>query len=203
MTVSSVSSTTPALTLERRPFVAQLVANRGDDLICISGIGSPCWDLAASGDHPMNFYLNGAMGSACALGLGLALAQPQKRVIVITGDGEMLMALGILATIGVVAPKNLAIVVLDNQVYLETGAQPTHTAHGVDLAAVARACTIRNAKTIAAQSEVDAAVRDAREAEGPSVIVVKIAPDKSKTVLPPLEATYTKHRMREALIGRP
>ncbi|MHB8146179.1 MAG: thiamine pyrophosphate-dependent enzyme [Vulcanimicrobiaceae bacterium] len=203
MSVSSVSGVTPALTLERRAVVAQLVANRGDELICISSIGSPCWDLAASGDHPLNFYLNGAMGSACAMGLGLALAQPHKRVLVITGDGELLMALGILATIGVAGPKNLAIVVLDNQVYLETGAQPTHTAHGVDLAAVARACTIRNATTIAAPSELDAAIRDAREAEGPSVTVVKVSPDKPKTVLPPLEATYTKHRMREALTGRP
>jgi thiamine pyrophosphate-dependent acetolactate synthase large subunit-like protein len=197
------TTTSPRIALERRAVVAQLVANRGDDLLCVAGIGSPCWDLAAAGDHRMNFYLNGAMGSACAIGLGLALAQPQKRTLVLTGDGELLMSLGVLATIGVAAPKGLAIVVLDNQVYLETGAQPTHTAYGVDLAAVARACAIPRAETVWGQAELDAAVPKIRQGDGPSVTVVKILPDKPKLVLPPLEATYTKHRMREALTGRP
>lgn len=199
----STTTTPPRITLERRAVVAQLVANRGNDLLCVAGIGSPCWDLAASGDHPMNFYLNGAMGSASAIGLGLALAQPKKRTLVITGDGELLMSLGVLATIGVAAPKNLALVILDNQVYLETGAQPTHTAHGVDLAAIARACTIARGETIYTQSELDAAVPKIRQGDGPSVTIVKILPDKAKLVLPPLEATYTKHRMREALTGKP
>lgn len=199
----STSTSAPRIALERRAVVAQLVADRGNDLLCVAGIGSPCWDLAAAGDHPMNFYLNGAMGSAAAIGLGLALAQPKKRTLVITGDGELLMSLGVLATIGVAAPRNLAIVVLDNQVYLETGAQPTHTANGVDLAAVARACTIRSAQTIYTQSELDAAVPKIRREDGPSVTIVKILPGKAKLVLPPLEATYTKHRMRETLTGRP
>ena len=195
--------TSPRITLERRAVVPQLVADRGNDLLCVAGLGSPCWDLAAAGDHPMNFYLNGAMGSACAIGLGLALAQPHKRTLVLTGDGELLMSLGILATIGVAAPKNLSVVVLDNQVYLETGAQPTHTGHGVDLAAVARACTIASAETVVTQAELDAALPKIRRGDGPNVTVVKILPDKAKLVLPPLEATYTKHRMREALTGKP
>ena len=191
------------ITLERRAVVPQLLAERGNDVLCVAGLGSPCWDLAAAGDHPMNFYLNGAMGSACAIGLGLALAQPRKRTLVLTGDGELLMSLGILATVGVAAPKNLAIIVLDNQVYLETGAQPTHTAHGVDLSAVARACAITSAETVTTQAELDAAIPKIRRADGPNVTVVKIVPDKAKLVLPPLEATYTKHRIREALTGKP
>lgn len=199
----STTTSSPRMTLERRAVVRQLLANRGEGILCVAGIGSPCWDLAAAGDHPMNFYLNGAMGSASAIGLGLALAQPKKRTLIITGDGELLMSLGVLATIGVAAPKNLALVVLDNQVYLETGAQPTHTAHGVDLAAVARACTISRAETIFTQAELDAAVPKILQADGPSVSIVKILPDKAKLVLPPLEATYTKHRMREALTGKP
>jgi len=199
----TTTAASPRLTLDRRSVVKQLVADRGNDLLCVAGIGSPCWDLAAAGDHAMNFYLNGAMGSACAIGLGLALAQPKKRTIVITGDGEVLMSLGIFATIGVAAPKNLAIVILDNQVYLETGAQPTHTAHGVDLAAVARDCTVRSSETLWTQAELDAALPRIRRADGPIVAVVKIAPEKAKLVLPPLEATYTKHRMREALTGKP
>lgn len=198
-----MSTTATRISLERRGVVKALVADRGNDLLAVSGIGSPCWDLAAAGDHPMNFYLNGAMGGAASIGLGLALAQPGKRVMVITGDGELLMNLGILATIGVAAPKNLSVVVLDNQVYLETGAQPTHTAHGVDLAAVAKACTIASAETIYEQGQLDAALPRIRRADGPIFVVIKILPDKAKLVLPPLEATYTKHRIREALTGRP
>jgi thiamine pyrophosphate-dependent acetolactate synthase large subunit-like protein len=199
----TTSTATHRLTLDRRAVVAQLVAGRGNNLLCVAGLGSPCWDLAASGDNPMNFYLNGAMGSAAAIGLGLALAQPQKRTLVITGDGELLMSLGILATIGVAAPKNLSLVILDNEVYLETGAQPTHTALGVDLAAVARACGIKNAETVYTQAELDKVLPAIRQGDGPIVTVVKISPQKAKLVLPPLEATYTKHRIREALTGKP
>ena len=191
------------LTLDRRAVVKALVADRGDKLLCVAGIGSPCWDLAASGDHPMNFYLNGAMGSAAAIGLGLALAQPDKRTLVITGDGELLMALGVLATIGVAAPKNLALAILDNEVYLETGAQQTHTGRGVDLAAVARACAIPNAGIVYTQQELDAVLPRIRSADGPIVSIIKISPEKAPLVLPPLEATYTKHRMRETLTGKP
>jgi hypothetical protein len=126
-------------TLDRREVVRALLERRGD-LLVIAGLGSSAWDCTAAGDHPLTFPLWGAMGSACTIGLGLALAQPRKRVLVVTGDGEMLMGLGSLATIAVQRPGNLAIVVLDNERYGETGMQKTHTAHGTDLAAVALAC---------------------------------------------------------------
>jgi thiamine pyrophosphate-dependent acetolactate synthase large subunit-like protein len=120
--------------LDRRHAVARLLRDRGDALI-VSGLGSPTYDVAAAGDDPRNFYLWGAMGGACMIGLGLALAKPERRVLVITGDGEMLMGLGSLATIGVKRPANLGIVVLDNGLHGETGLQPSHTAHATDLAA--------------------------------------------------------------------
>ncbi len=126
--------------LERRAAMATLLAGRGDDLLVVPGLGSTTYDLAAAGDDDRNFYLWGAMGGAAMIGLGLALAQPQKRVAVITGDGEMLMGLGALATIGIQKPGNLAIVVFDNGVYGETGMQPSHTQSGVDLVGVARGC---------------------------------------------------------------
>jgi hypothetical protein len=124
--------------LKRREVVAALLAERGDALV-VAGLGAPVWDCAAAGDHPLNFYLWGAMGSAVPIGLGLALARPERRVLTVTGDGELLMGLGSLATAAVQAPPNLAIVVLDNERYGETGMQRTHTALGVDLAAVAAA----------------------------------------------------------------
>ena len=116
--------------LDRRAFVAKLLADR-QDLLVVSGLGTPTYDVAACGDHPLNFYLWGAMGGAGMIGLGLALAKPNRRVLVLTGDGEALMGLGSLATIGVKKPKNLVIVVLDNREYGETGRQPSHTAAGV------------------------------------------------------------------------
>ena len=133
-------------TLKRREVVAQLLEGRGE-LLVVAGLGSTAWDCTAAGDHPLTFPLWGAMGQAAMMGLGLALAQPKRRVLVITGDGEMLMGIGSLATIGVQRAANLSVVVIDNERYGETGMQATHTASGVDLAAVARACGFRKASS--------------------------------------------------------
>ena len=127
-----------AALLERRAVMGELLARRDDNLLIVPGLGSTTWDLAALGDYTRNFYLWGAMGGAAMIGLGIALAQPKRRIAVITGDGEMLMGLGSLATIGVQKPPNLAVIVFDNRVYGETGGQPSHTASGVDLVTVAR-----------------------------------------------------------------
>ena len=115
--------------LDRRKAAAEILKQRGDALV-VAGLGAPCWDVVAVGDNSLNFYTWGAMGSAAMIGLGLALAQPKRRVLVITGDGEMLMALGALATIGVQQPRNLAVIVMDNEHYGETGMQQTHTRFG-------------------------------------------------------------------------
>jgi thiamine pyrophosphate-dependent acetolactate synthase large subunit-like protein len=130
------------MSLERRTAMATLLAHRGNDLLVVPGLGSTTWDLAAAGDDDRNFYLWGAMGGAAMIGLGLALAQPQRRVAVITGDGEMLMGLGSLATIGVQRPANLAVIVFDNRAYGETGGQPSHTGNGADLVGIAAASGI-------------------------------------------------------------
>ena len=132
-------------TLRRRDVVQQLLQDRGE-LLVVGGLGSTAWDITAAGDSPLNFPLWGAMGNAAMFGLGLALAQPARRVLVLTGDGEMLMGLGSLATIGVQQPRNLSVVVIDNERYGETGMQATHTADGVDLARVAAACRFRVAR---------------------------------------------------------
>src|SRR5271154_5318827 len=117
------------LTLDRRAVVATLLDDPGD-LLVITGLGASAYDAGAAGDRPLNFYLWGAMGGAAMIGLGLALAQPSRRVLVITGDGEMLMGLGALASIAAMRPANLAITVLDNASFGETGQQPSHTALG-------------------------------------------------------------------------
>ena len=187
-------------TLKRREVVAQLLAERGD-LLVVAGLGSTAWDCTAAGDHALTFPLWGAMGQAAMMGLGLALAQPSRRVLVVTGDGEMLMGMGSLATIGVQRPENLSVVVIDNERYGETGMQATHTASGVDLAAVARACGFAHASTLTRESEI-AALRAAVHAQpGPNFAAVKVVADKVPIVLPPRDGGLLKARFRRALLG--
>ena len=132
-----MNTKTPAQRADRREFVARLIAAIPDALI-VTGLGSASYDVFASGDRERNYYLWGAMGGAASLGLGLALAQRDKSVVVITGDGEQLMGIGSLGTIGVKQPKNLSIVMLDNGHFGETGMQRSHSSLGADLVAVAR-----------------------------------------------------------------
>ena len=113
--------------LERRGVVSRLLAERKEAIV-VGGLGASTYDIAAAGDHDRNFYLWGAMGGAVMIGFGVALAQPDLPVVVITGDGEMLMGMGSLATVGLQKPGNLTIIVLDNEVYGETGGQASHTA---------------------------------------------------------------------------
>lgn len=186
-------------TLHRRDVVKALLAERRDELV-VAGLGSTAWDCAAAGDSPLTFPLWGGMGTAAMLGLGLALAQPARRVLVITGDGEMLMGLGSLATIGVQNPGNLAIAVIDNERYGETGMQATHTAHGVDLAAVALACRFRTARILRDKSELGPACRTLLSETGPILIQIKVVPEKLPLVLPPHQGTVLADRFRQALL---
>src|ERR1700739_3193128 len=112
-----MSGTDPRL--DRRAPIRALLENR-DNLLLVTGLGSTTWDAAAVGDDDRNFYLWGAMGAAAMSGLGLAIAQPKRRVLVVTGDGEMLVGLGALATAAAKKPSNLAITVIDNEHYGET-----------------------------------------------------------------------------------
>ena len=184
--------------LSRREVVARLMAGRGE-LLVVSGLGSPTWDLAATGDHPGNFYLWGAMGGAAVMGLGLALAQPDRPVMVLTGDGEMLMGLGSIATLAVQSPANLSVVVLDNERYGETGMQESHTALGVDLTMVAGGAGVSRSLRIDDEAGLDDLARSIHRMDGLLFAVVKVAPDDPSRVLPEKDAVVLKHRFREAL----
>jgi len=184
--------------LRRRDVVAELLRER-KDLLVVAGLGSTAWDITAAGDAGLSFPMWGAMGQAAMMGLGLALAQPKRRVVVITGDGEMLMGIGSLATIGVQQPSNLTVVVIDNERYGETGMQRTHTADGVDLTSVAAACKFQHA--ITATKDV-AAVRELiYKTPGPNFATVKVADDKLPLVLPPKDGVLLRARFRRALLG--
>jgi thiamine pyrophosphate-dependent acetolactate synthase large subunit-like protein len=189
---------------DRRDVVRRLLADRGTMLV-VSGLGSPAWDITAAGDDPLNFPLWGAMGGAVPIGLGLAIAQPARRVLVITGDGEMLMGIGSLATVAIREPRNLAIAVLDNARYGETGGQASHTASrgdggaAVDLAAIARGAGIDQAVNVGPNGDLRAAVAALRGAPGPVFATIRVAAGAAPLVLPPRDGATLKDRFRTGL----
>jgi thiamine pyrophosphate-dependent acetolactate synthase large subunit-like protein len=190
----------PNALLHRRDVVNELLRGRGD-LLVIAGLGAPNWDVSAAGDNPNNFPLWGAMGAASMMGLGLALAQPKRRVLVITGDGEMLMSLGALATIAVESPQNLTIAVLDNERFGETGMQKTHTAAGVDLAGMAAAAGIRTSRIVKTQAEVTE-IRDlAHQGKGVVFAQIKISPEALPFTMPPADGVILTTRFRQSVLG--
>ena len=186
--------------LDRRAVVARILADRGDALL-VTGLGSSTWDAAAAGDDASNFYLWGAMGGAAMVGLGLALAQPDRRVLVITGDGEMIMGLGALATIAVSAPGNLAVCVIDNERYGETGMQESHTAAGVDLAAMATAAGWPEAATAWTDDEFATLVPQLHHAAGPVFASVKVTSVSGPMILPLRDGTAMRSRFRQSILG--
>lgn len=186
--------------LNRRPLVKALLEERGETLL-VTGLGSPTYDAAAAGDHPLSFYLWGAMGSAAMIGLGLALAQPRRRVLVMTGDGELLMNLGSLATIGALKPKNLALLVLDNEAFGETGRQAGLTGKGVELAGIAQAAGFARTLKISRANDTSGLAELLFKAPGPVVAVVKIGLEPDPMVLPERDARFLVHRFRAALLG--
>ncbi len=160
--------------MNRSELTQRLVAKLKNDEAVIGGIGNSNFDLWASGQRAQNFYMLGSMGLACPIALGVAIAQPQRKVIAIEGDGSLLMQLGALATIAAVRPANLTIVVMDNSVYQITGAQPTATAHGADLVAIARGAGIAKSTWAADEADFDQLLDAALEKGGPSLIALRI-----------------------------
>ncbi len=185
--------------IDRRDLCRIVLRDRGDMLV-IAGLGAPSWDITAVGDCAENFPLWGGMGGAAMIGLGLALAQPTRKVLVITGDGEMLMGLGSLATIAVKQPPNLAILVQDNEHYGETGMQETHTAHGVNLVAIAEGAGFPRTLGISDIDQIEA-LRSAIHQPGCLFALAKIAATAYPLVLPPREGSFLQARMRETILG--
>ncbi|MCK1310217.1 MULTISPECIES: thiamine pyrophosphate-dependent enzyme [unclassified Bradyrhizobium] len=189
--------------LDRRQVVSTLLADR-KDVVAIGGLGASTNDMCAAGDHARSFYLWGGMGGAAMIGLGLALAQPKLPVLVITGDGEMLMGMGSLATIGLQKPSNLSIAVLDNEAYGETGGQTSHTAAAADLVGVARACGIGDSRSVTTMAEVEAFAKAVHDVTaGPRFANVKIDSANLERILPSRDGTYILNRIRGDLGLRP
>lgn len=145
------------------------VAHDAMDALLICNIGFPSRELYAVADRPENFYMLGSMGMASSIGLGLALAQ-QRRVVVLDGDGSILMNLGTLATIANCAPDNYLLVILDNCCYGSTGSQPTCTSGRSDLAKMAKAAGVDNVRAVRTLDELRNAMREK------GIVVAKVDP---------------------------
>lgn len=197
-----MGETAPIQRASRRAFVSRLLGAMPDALV-IAGLGSAAYDVFAAGDRDRNYYLWGAMGGACSIGLGLALAQPGQSVVVITGDGELLMGIGSLGTIAAKQPKNLTIVVLDNGHYGETGMQRSHSSLGTDLVAVAKGFGIVDAFSTGSLEGSDDIAQRIKARAGTVFSQVLIEADEPPRALPPRDGPYIKNRFRAALGLKP
>ena len=185
-------------TLNRREAVKRIL-NERDNYLVVSGLGSPTYDVHAAGDNDKNFYLWGGMGGAAMVGLGLAIARPEKNIIVLTGDGEQLMGMGSLATISVQNPKNLMVIVLDNEHYGETGVQESHTFHNVDLVGIAKASGCPKSLLITDQNDLNHLLKLKRTLSCFTFVVIKVSKEIEPRSLPIVDGSKIKARFKKAL----
>jgi phosphonopyruvate decarboxylase len=187
--------------LDRRAAVPKLIG-RHEDFLFVTGLAGTARDIAALTQDGAHIYtMAGAMGGACMIGLGLALARPDKRVLVATGDGELLMNLGALATIAVLNPANLALLCVDNGHYGETGYQKSHTSLGVDLERIAAGSGIKRTRTVASEADLAEGARMLREGNGTAFVVLKVKPDEPPSYKRNMDPTSCRVRFRGALLG--
>ena len=192
----------PEFVLDRRDAVPALIG-RHEDFLIIAGLAGTARDIAfLTRDGAHAFTMAGAMGGAAPMGLGLALARPDRRVLVITGDGELLMNVGALATIAVLDPPNLSLVCVDNGHYGETGYQKSHTSLGVDLAAMAQGAGIKRTRTIAQEAEIAAGARLIREGNGTAFVLLRVKPTEPPSFKRGLDPALERLRFRQALLGK-
>ena len=182
-----------------RRYVVKRLLNERDNCLVVSGLGSPTYDVHAAGDNNKNFYLWGGMGGAAMVGLGLAIARPEKNILVITGDGEQLMGLGSLATISVQKPKNLMLIVLDNEHFGETGGQESHTFYNVDLVRIAKASGCQKSLLITDENDLINLIKVKRSLFCFTFAVIKVSKEIEPRSLPLVDGLNIKVRFKHAL----
>ena len=197
---ASAVAPAPHFVLDRREAVPALIG-RHEDFLIVTGLAGTAKDVAAlTGDGAHTYALAGAMGGAAMIGLGLALAQRDRRVLVVTGDGELLMNVGALATIAVMNPPNLAIVCVDNGHYGETGYQKSHTSLGVDLEKIAAGAGIKLTRTIEDAADLAAGARLIREANATAFVLLRVAPTDPPRFKRVMDPAFCRDRFRAALL---
>jgi thiamine pyrophosphate-dependent acetolactate synthase large subunit-like protein len=192
------AATAPAFVLDRRDAIPKLVG-RHEDFLIVTGLAGTSRDIAAlTNDGAHTYSMAGAMGGACMIGLGLALARRDKRVLVVTGDGELLMNIGSLATIAVLNPPNLSVICVDNGHYGETGYQKSHTSLGVDLEKIASGSGIKLTRTIEKEADLAAGARLIREGNASSFVLLRVKPTEPPAYKRDLDPATTRNRFRAA-----
>jgi phosphonopyruvate decarboxylase len=187
--------------LERSEAVPALIG-RHEDFLIVAGLGGTACDVGAvTGDALHVYSLGGAMGAACMMGLGIALSRPDRRVLVVTGDGELLMNVGALATIAVMNPPNLAILCVDNGHYGETGWQKSHTSLGVDLEKMAAGAGIAHTATVATDADIAAGARLLRDTNGSAFVNLRVKPGEPAPFRRNFDPSLLRDRFRAALLG--
>jgi len=184
--------------MDRNKAVPALIGNP-DDFLIIAGLAGPAKDIGHLTDKA--FLFGGAMGGAVMAALGLALAQPDKKVLCVTGDGDLLMSLGSLATVGAMKLPNLSVVCVDNALYQETGGQTSHTGLGVDLAQVAAGCGFAVTRDVSDEAELEEASGLLRQSNASTFILLRVDETPSPKGIRNLHATETKAHFREMLLG--
>ena len=193
----------PDFILDRTQAVPALIG-RHEDFLIVAGLAGTARDVAAlTRDGAHTYALAGVMGGACAMGLGLALARPDRRVLVVTGDGELLMNVGTLATIAVLNPSNLSIVCVDNGHYGETGYQKSHTGLGVDLERMAGAAGIKITRTIRSEADLADGGRLLRDGNGTAFVLLRVKPTDPPSYKRSLDPSMGRLRFRQSLLGKP
>lgn len=187
--------------LKRSEAVPKLIGNP-DDFLIITGLAGPAKDIGAMiGDAPNAFKFGGAMGGALACALGLALAQPARRVLCVTGDGDLLMSMGSLAVIGALKPANLSVVCVDNGLYQETGGQPSHTSKGIDLATIAAGSGFPVTRDVKSDEDIEEAAGVLRQSNSPAFVLLRVDSSEAPSSKRNLHAAETKVAFRQALLG--
>ncbi len=188
-------------TLDRRELLAQLFPAPGGTLM-VSGLAGAARDAAALTDDGDNlFTLAGVMGAAVSIGLGVALSAPESQVAVITGDGELLMNLGALATVASMAPDNFTIVCIDNGCHGETGGQPGHTARRTDLGKMAEGAGLASTMTIESPDELGAGATFLIEAPAPRFLLVRVIEGPPADYKRDMDSAACRLRFRNAYLG--
>jgi phosphonopyruvate decarboxylase len=199
--VDIAAATAAGFILDRCEAVPALIG-KAEDFLIVTGLAGTARDIAAlTHDSAQIYTMAGAMGGAVMIGLGLALARPDKRVLVATGDGELLMNVGALATVAILNPANFSILCVDNGHYGETGWQKSHTSLGVDLEKIAIGAGIQRTRTIAAEAELAGGGRLLREGNGTAFVVLRVAPSEPPSFKRNFDPAACRNRFRAALLG--
>jgi len=188
-------------TLDRKLAVPALVGDP-TDLLIVAGLAGTAKDIAAlTEESPNVFLMGGAMGAAVPFAMGLAYAQPNRRVLAVTGDGDLMMSIGILSTIGVMQPPNLGLLCVDNGHYGETGYQAGHTSRGVDLEQIAQGSGIATTHTVSTQVDYEAAAQSLRNSNGPAFVWLRVTTERPPAYKRNFDAVERKAIFRRALLG--